>query len=112
MDKPTERKTDFDSRDRRLMFAVILGPIAALTYLMVAYTLVPTSCERGSKTMLHLWAAAFAMISLSAAWIARIGVNESDRSLWLARVASVLSVASAVLIVAMEIPNLILRSCD
>ncbi len=121
MSKPRSLKTDFRSHDKWLTFALVLGPLAALTNLTVSYSLVPESCENGSKLMLHLSAGAFfALCLLGAALAWRIGsrfVERNpdllhERTRWLATAATILCIASALLVLAMEIPNLILRSCD
>jgi uncharacterized membrane protein len=114
-------KTDFRTSDRWLVFAFTLGPLAALSNLVVAYALVPTACEHGAKTLLHATTVAFLIVALAGALIGRHyqrKCNEPDaflpveRSRWLAIVAIVLSIASAIIIVAMEVPNVLLRSCD
>jgi hypothetical protein len=117
----SERKTDFQARDRWLMFAFWVGPMAALTHLLVAYGLVPSSCAQGSKTMLHASAAAFFVVALLGAFIgwhyhdafaASEATLREERTRWMAMVATVLSLFSAMVIIAMELPNVILRSCD
>lgn len=70
--------------------------------------------------MLHVSAASFFVVALSGAFIAWRMRKEfapdadplHERTHWLANAAIVLAIGSAVLIVGMEIPNLILRSCD
>lgn len=118
MSKPKSLKTDFRAHDRWLVVALNLGPLAALSNLMVSYSLAPESCMRGSKLILHVSAAAFFLLALVAAFIARRVAPSTasdplqERTQWLANAAITLSIASAVLIIAMEIPNLILGSCD
>jgi 4-hydroxybenzoate polyprenyltransferase len=121
MSKPKTLKTDFRPLDRWLVIALNLGPLSALTNLMVSYVLAEESCLRGSKLILHVTAGVFFALALAGGAIAwrvaqKIGDAEIDalheRTRWLASAAIVLAIASAVLIVAMEIPNLILRSCD
>jgi hypothetical protein len=121
MGKPAEEKSEFRSRDRWLLVALLTGPIAVLTHLTLSYSLVPTSCANGTKTVLHLSSAFFLALILGAALMARQidqrcarenGALWIERTRWLARGAFVLAISSAVVIVAMEIPNLILRSCD
>jgi hypothetical protein len=117
----SENKTEFHTRDRWLVFGFALGPMAALTHLVVAYSLVPSSCAQGSKTMLHTSAAAFFIVALLGAFIGwryhdsfaeTDGVLWKERTRWLSLVVLILSLFSALLIVAMELPNVILRSCD
>lgn len=120
MSKPKSLKTDFRTHDKWLVFGLILGPMSALTNLMVSYSLAPESCVRGSKAILHLSFGAFLVLAALAAFIGwrmrrAFRPYEDDlheRTHWLANAVIVLGIASAVLIVAMEIPNLILRSCD
>jgi predicted cobalt transporter CbtA len=121
MSKPKTLKTDFRPMDRWLVAAFNLGPLAVLTDLMVSYALAEESCLRGSKLILHFTAAGFFALALAGGLVARritkkIESMEPDplqeRTRWLASAVIMLSIGSAVLIVAMEIPNLILRSCD
>lgn len=109
-----EPKTDFRTSDRWLMFGLVLGPLAALANLTVSYSLVQTACERGSKLILHTSMVAFFIVSLIGALIGRRYAHPTagDRTRWLASVTIYLALASAVVILAMEIPNVILRSCD
>ncbi len=119
MSKPKSEKTDFHGHDRWLTFAFILGPTAALTNLFVSYSLVSESCVRGTKTMLHITAAAFfvaCLIGAALSWRTANWYADSDlrdeRARWLAISGTILCIASALIIVAMEIPNVILRSCE
>ena len=114
-------KTDFRPRDRWLTYAFLIGPLAALTQLTVMYTLVPTACERDSRALLHGSTAAFLIIALSGALVAWRGMGESrdaegdvsrERSRWLAVAAMALSIGSMLVIVALELPNVILRNCQ
>jgi hypothetical protein len=82
--------------------------------------LAPTACQDGSKTMLHAVAATCFLVALGGAVIGRAHRRfaaspergAGDRAGWMALAAVWLSIGSAVAIVAMEIPNIILRSCD
>jgi hypothetical protein len=116
-----EDKTEFHARDRWLMFAFALGPMSALTHLTVSYMLVAESCARDSKAMLHITTVAFfalALIAMSIGWRYyrafqhADGVLWQERTRWLSTVVMVLSIFSAVLILAMELANVILWSCD
>ncbi len=116
-----DEKTEFHARDRWLIFAFALGPMAVLTHLTVSYALVPESCAQDSKTMLHVSTAVFFVLALIAmligghyhrAFMDAEGVLWKERTRWLAIVVMVLSVFSAVVILAMEMSNVILRSCD
>jgi hypothetical protein len=115
-------KREFRTRDRWLNFALALGPAAWLLHLNVSYMLVPESCGAGTKTMLHAVTAACAAAALVAAGIAwRIRAAcaaEPPESLWVARtrwlatMVLLLSLSMMVVILAQQIPNLLLRSCD
>ena len=121
MSEAGEQKREFRTRDRWLLLSLWLGPMCALTNLTVNYSLVAEACARGTKTMLHVITAGFVLIALGSALLARHYYKECERGgdvLWIERtrwfslVAMVLSLASAVVIVAMEVPNVLLRSCD
>jgi hypothetical protein len=123
MHKPPYKpeKTEFHARDRWLTFAFALGPLAALSNLVAGYALVPTACAHASKTMLHVSTAAFFVVALVGAligWRTCNAFTEADSALWqertrwFAMVVTILSIGSALVIIAMEIPNVILRSCD
>jgi hypothetical protein len=116
-----EEKSEFRRRDRWLLFATIVGPLSVLSNLTISYSLVPTACREGTKMLLHFSALTFVLISLCGAFIGRHyarqcddtgGVLWRERTLWVARVALVLALGSAMVIAAMEIPNLILGTCD
>jgi hypothetical protein len=113
-----DERTDFRSGDRTRLFALAVGPIAALSNLFVSNLLAPSTCEHGSKLLLHLCAGAFVVLALIGSLIGRRLVASHEvmaapnPSRWLGIAAFYLSIGSAIAIVAMEIPNLILRSCD
>jgi hypothetical protein len=115
-----ERKREFSTADRWLMLALWLGPVAALSNLIVNDSLVAEACERGTKNLLHLITLGFVLIATGSALLARHHYKEAgraedalgtERTRWFALVAMLLSLASAVVIVAMEVPNVLLRSC-
>ena len=121
MSKPKPFKTDFRSHDRWLVATFAAGPVSALANLTLSYFLTPESCQQGTKLWLHASAASFILVSVVSAVIARriaAGFPElsddplTERTRWQSNAALVLSIASIVLIAAMEIPNLVLRSCD
>lgn len=111
MAAPNEAKSEFTGADRALLCGFVLGPAAALSNLLVGYTLVPTACANGSALMLHVSAASFFVLALVGAGLGASARTGHERRHWLANVVIVLSIASAVIIVAMEVPNLILGSC-
>lgn len=118
----SEEKREFRTRDRWLNFATILGPAAWLLHLNVSYMLVPESCQRGTKVMLHavtLVCVVLGLIAAGIAWKIRsqcIGepstVLWKDRTRWLSTMVVFLSLSMVLVIIAQEIPNLMLRSCD
>jgi hypothetical protein len=117
----SEQKTEFDARDRWLMLALWAGPMAVLTNLTVNYSLVAEACARGTKTMLHLITLGFVLIALGSALLARHYYKQcqdagqvlwKERTRWFSLVAMLLSLGSIVVLLAMEVPNLLLRSCD
>ncbi len=114
-------KREFLPRERWLNFALILGPAAWLLHLNVSYILVPESCDDGTKMMLHAVTAACivaALVAAAIAWRIRAASAAEPESLsaarlkWTATMVLVLSLAMVLVIVAQQIPNLILRSCD
>lgn len=120
MEQPHD-KSQFSPRDRLVTTSMLLGPAMVLTNLVVSYTLVPNACAHSSKQTLHLIAAASFVISLLSAFIARHFLSEAndhdggarwERIHWQALVGVVMSLGSALVIVAMELPNILLRSCD
>jgi hypothetical protein len=116
-----EQKTELRTRDRWLILAFLLGPLSVLVHQSVSYSLVPTSCAEGSKTILHVVTVVFLLVAASAALIANSirvrfarhdGLLWQDRTRWFATVALILSLASMMVIVAMEIPNWVFGSCQ
>jgi hypothetical protein len=116
-----EQKTEFDTRDRWLLFAFVLAPSSVLAHLTVSYSLVPTSCAQGDKTLLHFSTAVFIVLAAIAGLIGwrvygrfhdSAGELWRERTRWFSAVVIALAISSMVVILAMEIPNLILRSCD
>jgi hypothetical protein len=116
-----EDKRDFTTRDRWLTLALVAGPWSALTDQMIAYSLHATACANDSKLLLHAATATFLLLALGAAagaWRTYRAIDASSpalreqRARWVSLAAVVLSLFGALVIVAMEIPNVILRSCD
>ena len=116
-----ERKTEFHARDRWLMLAFLLGPMSVLVHQSVSYSLVPTTCAEGSKTILHIVTVVFLLVAAAAALIANSirvrfaqtdGLLWQDRTRWFAAGALILSIGSMLVIVAMEIPNWVFGSCQ
>jgi uncharacterized Tic20 family protein len=112
-------KREFLPRERWLNFALILGPAAWVLHLNVSYMLVPESCGDKTKMMLHVVTVVcvvLALIGAAIAWrIRAASVGESlsaDRTRWTATMVLLLSLSMVVVILAQQIPNFILRSCD
>ncbi|MBV9496164.1 MAG: hypothetical protein JOZ54_18090 [Acidobacteria bacterium] len=101
-----------------LVFAMVIGPLAALGNLTISDALAPTACEQGSMLLLHVCAAVSLLLALTGSVIGRRAVVTQtdmlarDPAHWMAVAAFYLSLGSAMAIIAMEIPNWILRSCD
>jgi hypothetical protein len=111
----TENKTDFRPRDRWLNVAVIIGPVAALANLGINYTFTFEACANGSKLPLNVTFLVCLLLSLSGAAIARWQVQPhepSERTIWTGQLARGLSFASAVIIIAMQLPVWILNLCQ
>lgn len=106
--------------DVRIWTGLLAAPLAAALLLSVSYALVPLACRAGLGFALHAAAAlAFALAALGAwkGWSAwRSGaVPEQDaageRRRFLALSALLLSVYFLAVILALEIPNLMLEPC-
>src|SRR5205085_8030971 len=118
MEEAKEQKRDFTGRDRLLLLVFIFGPIAALTNQIVSYSLVSQSCVDGTNWRLHLSAAISFLACLACALLSRsmlASTGESSlrehRARWMALSGFILSLAGAIVVIAMEIPNVVLRSC-
>lgn len=115
-----ESKREFRERDRWLNFALILAPAAWLAHLNVSYMMVPQSCVDGSNLKRHIATGVCLALALAAAAIAwRIrgtvtheSVLSEQRTKWVATFVVVLSLAMVLVIVAQEIPNIVMGSCD
>ena len=114
-----ERMTDFRPEDRPLLAAAALASAAWIVHLNVSYILVPESCADRSKLMLHaitLVCLAMTAVAGMLAWRQRHRVlpipAQQERYRWMSTAAAVYSAALALVIVAQEIPNLMLRSCE
>lgn len=115
-------KSEFHPRDRWLIAAFIGAPSAWMLHLIISYSLVPESCERKTKLMLHvvtLLCAAIAAVAGVIAWRIRATCQLEpasavwkERTKWTATMTLVLAISMVVVIIAQEIPNLLLRSCD
>lgn len=122
MSGENERKSDFRPGDRRLIGAFLLTVSGWFLHLNLSYALAPESCENRSKLILHLITAAclgIVAVAAAMAWRARNDFAAGSetalwqqRAKWMAEMIVALSIGVMVVIVAQEIPNVILRSCD
>lgn len=118
------RLTAENKQDLALWTGVLAGPIAWALQFQINYSLVQTACDSGNKLALHLVTLA-ALLAVAggavAAW--RIwkrlpegsrdqGDAHQARARFMALSGLAMSAFFAVLIVATEIPNLVLRACD
>ena len=117
-------KSDFEPADRRLAIAMLAPPVIWLTHLGVSFSLVPLVCRSGNKAILHSLTVAGIVLTLAAGWIAWKGLrdlgagplNRGDvlrtRRRFMALTAAVFAALFTLLLVANQIPNFILRSCQ
>ena len=111
----TADKTDFSSRDRWLTATFLAGPLAAMSNLIISDALEPTSCAAESKAILHLTSGGFLLLTLItalASWRLLLAGAKGTRFRWMAISALALAMGSAIVILAIEVPNLLLRSCE
>jgi hypothetical protein len=109
-----ERKSDFRPEDRWLIAAMLLSSSGWVLHLTVSYALVPESCGDRTKIMLHVVTAvcmAIIVVAAGIAWRVR-SKSASERTHWVATMIFGLALGFALVVIAQEIPNLILRSCD
>lgn len=117
-----EEKTNFEPIDRRLIAAMLVAAGGWALHLNLSYILTPESCDNESKLMLHLITVASLLLTLGAAayaWKIRShSISETEpeawreRATWSATFVVVLALSMSLVVIAQEIPNLILRSCD
>lgn len=116
-----EEKREFSTRDRMLVGAFIASATGWAAHLNISYFLVPESCGAGSKWMLHLVTVicvAVTLASAAIAWKVRASGEATDtlvrkaRTKFMSEMVLLLALGFTVVIIAQEIPNLILRSCD
>jgi hypothetical protein len=107
-------KREFGPRDRWLVASFIGGPSAWALHLNISYALVPESCERGTKLLLHATTIACLVVAIAAAAIAwRIrAADGQERRKWTAELAFYTCLTMIVVILAQSIPNVLLRSCQ
>ena len=116
-------KSDFESFDRWLLLLLLTPPSVWLTHLSVSYAFVPQACEWTDKTVLHVLTVLALAITILCGWLswralARLGGRGSmsephdPRRRFMAMTGVIFGLLFTMLVIANEIPNLILRSCD
>jgi uncharacterized membrane protein YidH (DUF202 family) len=118
-------ETRIERRDLLLWFSVLAGPFAWALTEQLSYMLTPTACWTGRHVILHLVPLSTLLIVLAGALVARgrwkrqppegsteRGNPEDSRVRFMALAGFWLCVSFALAILAMEIPNLVLRACD
>ena len=113
-----------ERRDLLLILALLAGPVALAVDELASYSLAPTACADGTKWMLHLVSLLTLLVSLGGALLARsVGRNlpegsseggglTDSRARFMALAGTALGLAFAVAIVALEVPNWVLRVCQ
>jgi hypothetical protein len=116
------QKTEFTPRDRWLILSFVGGPSAWFLHLNISNALVPESCDRGTKILLHVTTIVCVLLAAAAAAVAwRIRaecaaepdtVLWKERTKWTADFALWVCVSMIVVIIAQHIPNVLLGSCQ
>jgi hypothetical protein len=118
------RETHVERRDVLLWFAVLAGPFAWAMHEQVSYMLTPTACDSGRHILLHLVSLVALLIALAGAALGwsrfkafpegstEKGDPEASRIRFMALSAAVSCAFFALVILAAEVPNLVLRVCD
>ena len=116
-------KSDFDKTDRLLALAMLAPPVIWFAHLSISYVWVPSSCATGDWLKLHLCTVAGILLTAAAGWgswhfLQAFGhgtTNEGDARLtrrrFMAIVGSVFAAVFILLILANEVPNIVLRRC-
>lgn len=116
-------KSDFDKTDRLLAAAMLAPPVIWFAHLNVSYVWVPSSCASGDWLKLHLFTVAGILLIAAAGWgswhflreLGRGTTNEGDARLtrrrFMAVIGSVFAVVFILLVIANEVPNIVLRRC-
>ena len=110
---PASREAHDPRREIALWTGVLAGPVLWLTLLEVTYVMSYVSCETRSTWFLHL--ATFVATALAAAaglwgWSAGQGANERAR--WMALVSLTSTIWFILVILSIEIPVIVLRTCQ
>jgi len=118
------REPEIERRDVLLWLAVLAGPFAWALTEQMSYMLTPTACDSGRHILLHLVSFLMLLIALAGAALGwsrfkafpdgstEKGDPEGSRIRFMALSAAVSCVFFALVILATEVPNLVLRVCD
>ncbi|HEV2854988.1 MAG TPA: hypothetical protein VHC97_19505 [Thermoanaerobaculia bacterium] len=126
MAKPIDdpREPEIERRDVLLWLSVLAGPFAWAMHEQVSYMLTPTACDSGRHVLLHLVSLLALLIALAGAALGwsrfkafpegstEKGDPEGSRIRFMALSAATSCVFFALVILATEVPNLVLRVCD
>lgn len=118
------RETHVERRDVLLWLAVLAGPFAWALSEQMNYMLTPTACDSGRHILLHLVSLGTLLIALAGAALGwsrfkafpegstEKGDPEASRIRFMALAAAISCVFFALVILATEVPNLVLGVCD
>lgn len=118
------RETHVERRDVLLWLAVLAGPFAWALSEQMNYMLTPTACASGRHVLLHLVSLGTLLIALAGAALGwsrfkafpegstEKGDPEASRIRFMALAAATSCVFFALVILATEVPNLVLGVCD
>ena len=118
------REPEIRRRDVLLWLPVLAGPFSWALHEQASYMLTPSACDAGSHLMLHLITLGTLLIALAGAALAwsrwkafpegstEKGDPEGSRIRFMALSGLGLCVTFALIILAAEIPNWVLRVCD
>ena len=116
-------KSDFDRTDRLLALVMLAPPLIWFAHLNVSYVWVPSSCASGDWLKLHIFTLASILMTAAAGWgswrfLQAFGYGSTDegdarltRRRFMAIVGAVFAAVFILLILANEVPNLVLQRC-
>ena len=99
---------------RALWFAVVIGPLAWLLYLEIAYALVATACASQRAAVLNAIAGAAVLLASTGAVVGRRALTTEavHRARFMATLGIGMSLLFALVIAAGAIPTVVLSPCD
>jgi hypothetical protein len=118
------REPEIRRRDVLLWLPMLAGPIAWYLHEQASYMLTPSACDARSHLMLHLVTLGTLLVALAGAALAwsrwkeapegstEKGDPQESRIRFMALAGVGMCAAFALIILAAEIPNLVLRVCD